>query len=203
MFSKYYDDVEPIVLKDPLANFFGAVKDDGNLVYTFTDVIKLSGHACPTVACAYMLTKKALKELYGDDVPVRGEINVTVFGERDAGVNGPASAVVSFITGAASETGFGGLGGDFVRKNMLKYNGKNEESGSFIFTREHSPKMVKITYHPENIPATGDLSMLLNQNLSGNATQEHKERFHDRWQTRVRSVLLDEVDDLFTIEVLK
>ena len=57
----FFQDVETIILKDKLGRFLGV---DDDFVYTFQDVVKLSGHSCPTVPGAYLMTIKALKELW-------------------------------------------------------------------------------------------------------------------------------------------
>jgi hypothetical protein len=55
--------LEPaITLYDPLGELLGA--GEGVFTYTFDDAVKLSGHACPTVAGAFLLVKVALDRLY-------------------------------------------------------------------------------------------------------------------------------------------
>ena len=56
--------------------------------YQFSDAVALAGHSCPTVASAYLMTRAALKALYGNDIPVRGNIAVVWQDERDEGVWG-------------------------------------------------------------------------------------------------------------------
>src|SRR3989338_8558593 len=150
--QKFYDEVEPIRLRDPLAVFLGAIDEGETFVFTYADAIKLAGHSCPAVSGAYKITQKALKALYNNEIPVRGEIKVTVLGSPTDGANGPMAQIISFITGAAAETGFGGLGGKFERVNKLIFDTRNEEFGAFIFEREDTGKKVKIKYHPEILP---------------------------------------------------
>lgn len=200
--QNFYDDVEPIKLKEPLAEFLGAIRGTEELVFTYTDAVKLAGHSCPAVSGAYKLTQKALKALYGNNIPVRGEIGVRVLGSVDNGANGPISQVISLITGAAPETGFAGLGQKFVRKNKLIFDEENEESNTFIFTRDDTKKSIKITYHPEKIPQDQDLSDLFTKCIVGTATQKQKEKFQEMWQKRVEIVLFEEVKDLFKVQEL-
>lgn len=62
--------VESIRLNDPLAEILGVFKkENAVLEYTFLDVVKLAGHACPTTAAAYLCCQKALLELYSDKIP--------------------------------------------------------------------------------------------------------------------------------------
>src|SRR3990167_766995 len=113
--QSFYDDAEPIKLREPLAEFLGAIDKGEEFVFTYQDAVKLAGHSCPAVSGAYKITQKALRELYGDKLPVRGEISVRVLGSVDNGANGPMAQVISLITGAAPETGFAGLGPKFSR----------------------------------------------------------------------------------------
>ncbi|MDP2938481.1 MAG: hypothetical protein Q8O13_00120 [Candidatus Omnitrophota bacterium] len=154
----FYDDVEPIKLKEPLAEFLGAIDEGEEFIFTYTDAIKLAGHSCPAVSGAYKITQKALKALYNNEIPMRGEIGVKVLGSVDNGANGPISQVISLITGAAPQTGFAGLGDKFVRRKKLIFDEKNEEPNAFVFTRIDNNKSVKITYHPEKIPSEVDVS---------------------------------------------
>ena len=59
-YPKYYDDVEKIELKDPLAEFLGSF-EDGKITLKYINSVKSAGHCCPTVAGAYLMTLKALR----------------------------------------------------------------------------------------------------------------------------------------------
>lgn len=200
--QKFYDEVEPIKLRDPLAIFLGAMDEKEVFVFTYPDAVKLAGHSCPAVSGAYKITQKALKALYKNEMPQRGEIKVTVLGAPADGANGPMAQVISFITGAATDTGFGGLGGKFERANKLVFDIKKEEFGAFIFQREDSGKAVKVKYHPELLPQSEDMSEYFMKCLSGKATEKDKEIFIDMWQSKVKKVLLEEVKGLFEVEEL-
>lgn len=89
IFRDYLTQVKSIKFKDPLAETLGVFKKEGaTLEYTFIDVAKMAGHACPTVAGAYLSCQKALERLYLDEIPVRGEVSITIYGEPDEGVYG-------------------------------------------------------------------------------------------------------------------
>jgi hypothetical protein len=155
IFRDFLEEVEPIKFKEPLAETLGAFKEEGVVLeYTFTDVVKLAGHACPTTAGAYLSCQKALEKLYPDEIPVRGEISVTVYGEPDEGVYGVMAQVFGFLTGAASATGFRGLGHKFKRKDLLKFNpGKvDPQAMSFEFRRLDNGKAVLVKFYPQQIP---------------------------------------------------
>ncbi|MEK6563398.1 MAG: FmdE family protein [Candidatus Omnitrophota bacterium] len=198
----FYDEVEPIKLKDPLAVFLGAINENEEFIFTYEDAVKLAGHSCPAVSGAYKVTEKALKALYGSEIPIRGGISVKVLGSIDNGANGPISQVISLITGAAPETGFAGLGNSFVRKNKLIFDEQNEEANAFIFSRDDNGKSVKVTYHPENVPGDEDMHNLFTKCVVGTANEKQKEKFKEMWQKRVKCVLFEEAKGLFDIEKL-
>jgi hypothetical protein len=198
--QSFYEDVEPIRLKEPLAELLGAIDTGEDFIFTYQDAVKLAGHSCPAVSGAYKITQKALKALYGAETPVRGGISVRVLGSVNNGANGPISQVISFITGAAPETGFAGLGEKFVRKNKLVFDKEDEEPNAFIFTREDNKKSIKVTYHPENIPQKESISGLFTKCIVATATKKQQEDFITMWQERVRMVLFEEVKDLFSVK---
>lgn len=198
----FYDEVEPVKLKDPLAVFLGAIDDNEEFIFTYEDAVKLAGHSCPAVSGAYKVTQKALEALYGNETPIRGGISVRVLGSIDNGANGPISQVISLITGAAPETGFAGLGSSFVRKNKLIFDEQNEEANAFVFTRDDNGKSVKVTYHPENVPGDEDMHNLFTKCIVGTANDKQKEKFREMWQKRVKCVLFEEAKGLFDIEKL-
>src|SRR3990167_1728979 len=108
--KEFYDSAEPIKIKDPLAVVLGAMDKGEVFIFTYADAVKFAGHSCPAVAGAYKSTQIALKALYGEEMPVRGNVKVTFRGSVDYKVNGPISQVVTLITGASAESGFKGLG---------------------------------------------------------------------------------------------
>lgn len=197
----FYEETEPIKLREPLAEFLGAINKDEEFIFTYADVVKMAGHSCPSVSGAYKITQKALKALYGNETPRRGEISVKILGDVDHGANGPMSQVISLITGAAPETGFSGLGQRFGRKNKLTFDGKNEEANTFVFTRDDNGKSVKVIYHPQRIPqAREDLSGLLAKCVVGTASKKERQKFQEIWQSGVKAVLCEEVEGLFEVK---
>ncbi len=200
--QEFYDEVEPIRLKDPLAVFLGAIDEKEDFIFEYEDAVKLAGHSCPAVSGAYKITQKALEALYPKEMPVRGDISVKILGSIDNGANGPISQVISLITGAAPQTGFAGLAGEFVRKDKLIFDEQNEEPNAFIFTRDDSGKSVKVIYHPECIPQKEEMPGLFSKCISGTANEKQKEKFKELWQAKVKAVLFEEVKNLFTVEKL-
>ncbi len=204
----FFDEVEPIKLIDPLAVALGAIDKGEPLVYTYGDAIKMAGHSCPAVSGAYKMTQLALKELYKDKMPVRGEIKVTFRGGVDYKVNGPISQVVSLITGAAPESGFSGLGGGkFNRKNLLSYDEKNEPLPacvcSAIFERMDTGRKVEITYDNHMLGADPRMGDLMPKAIKGVASDEELKEFGNLWHERIKTILTNPPDGMFVIKEIK
>ncbi len=199
----FYKDVEPIKLIDPLSYVLGATDKDIPYVYSYTDIIKYSGHSCPSVAGAYKMTQIALKELYGEEMPQRGQIKVTMKGAPDEKVNGPIAQVISFITGAASNTGFKGMKGKFSRYNLLNFDADNSPAedvwAEAVFERTDTGKKVNVAYKLGVVPNFPEIGQLMPLVLSGKATPEQIKEFGDLWQKRVRIVLLDPPNGAFVV----
>ena len=60
-----FPDTPVLRFYDPLGDMLGA--GDGIYQYSFDDAVKLAGHACPTVAGAFVMVKRAVELLYGDE----------------------------------------------------------------------------------------------------------------------------------------
>lgn len=201
----FFDLVEPIRLKDPLAYVLGAQNEGDEFVFHYTDAIMLAGHSCPAVSGAYKVTAKALKALYANETPVRGDIKVLIKGGAQDLAYGPQAQVISFITGASGVTGFKGLGGRYSRCFKLFFDEKDPEFNAFVFQREDTKKAVKVTYNPQAIQQDGRLGSLIQLVLQGTATGEEKELFISLWQGNVKKILLDDekYPGLFTVKELK
>ncbi|GMT42441.1 MAG: hypothetical protein IEMM0002_0852 [bacterium] len=201
----FFADVEPISLRDPLASILGAVDDDEPMHYTYQDCIKLAGHACPSVSSAFKLTKLALKELYGSELPVRGNVEVRFAGNRETGANGPIGQVIQYLTGAAIETGFHGLGGEYSRANLFTYD-ENFDGGPGLtveFKRIDTGKKVAVHADPSMIPMTEDeqsYSSYMPKVIQGAAATDEKEKFYLFWQGKNRKILLGDHPGAFTVE---
>ncbi|HZF69530.1 MAG TPA: hypothetical protein VEZ39_01595, partial [Sulfuricurvum sp.] len=64
----FFQSVSTITMYDPLSEVLGA-SNDGMITYGYSDIVKLAGHSCPTVAGAYLMLHKGLKALYEDQSP--------------------------------------------------------------------------------------------------------------------------------------
>jgi formylmethanofuran dehydrogenase subunit E len=190
--------VKAISLREPLAETLGVLDETGAVLdYNFTDVVKMAGHACPTVSAAYLCCQLALEKLYDGSIPVRGEIAVTVYGEPDEGVYGVMAQVFSLVTGAATATGFRGLGHKFKRKDLLRFNPKklDPEAMCFEFRRLDTGQAVLVRFYPQRIPFPEEkakqLSRLLQPVAWEAASEQEIKQFQELWMEKVEHMLLE------------
>lgn len=184
----FFNDIHPITLRDPLSNILGAARD-GIITYTYTDIVKLAGHSCPTVAGAYLMVQDGLKALYGDDIPVRGEIKILMRGMLGDGVVGVIANVASMITGATDISGFHGLNGKFDRRNLLFY-GANIQ-GEMALERVDTGARVSLSYDPSSILPSPQMKELMMKVMGGNADESDRKHFGEVWQDRVRRIIIE------------
>ena len=171
------------------------------LEYAYGDVVRLAGHSCPTVASAYLMTRAALRALYPDTLPERGGLRVELAGERAEGVNGVVGNVASFITGAAGDTGFKGIGGHFVRRDLFRYGATID--GEMRFTRIDTGAGASVSARLERVPSDPRIGRLLPRCITGAATPDEATLFGSLWQLRVRALLLEHADDPQTFVVAR
>ncbi|MBF0214381.1 MAG: hypothetical protein HQM00_12625 [Magnetococcales bacterium] len=184
-----FPETPSITVFDPLAELLGAGSEP--FVYTFNDAVKLSGHACPTVAGAFLLIRRALELLHPDTVPIRGDIAITVPGPVEAGVTGPISQIFTLVSGAAAQNGFKGLAGQCNRMNLMRFQEGRAASGPFRFQRISTGAQVALEYSPAAIPPHPRLGALMPLVLSQQATVEQRREFGQWWRHRVEAILAD------------
>lgn len=199
---------DPIHVRDPLAEVLGMVSEGEPMTVTFAEVAKAAGHACPAVSGAYRATQLALADLYPESLPVRSEIAVTVFGTPDTPGLGPMASVVTHITGAGDETGFGGFGGFGGRTNLRTFDDETDTGPgrTFEFTRTDTDETIRVTFDPDAVgmsPGTGGdgapspdsggpdggPAALLPKLVAGEASDGERERFLETWHGRVQRIL--------------
>jgi len=191
-FHDFFAQVPTIVMRDPLAELLGAA-DGGLIEYHYADAVRLAGHSCPTVAGAWLITRRALAALFGSEIPERGAIRVDFAESIDSGVAGVIASVVGLITGAAGSGGFKGLAGRHARRDLLQF-GVSGVSG-IRFTRTDRQQSVDCAL--DLSPVAGDPRMgeLLPLILQGGASAEQARQFGELWQARVQRILIDHHDD--------
>lgn len=209
IFRDFMEQAASIRLSEPLAETLGAfTAPDAVLEYRYTDVVKLAGHSCPTVTGAWLCCQEALARLYPDAIPVRGEISITVYGEPDEGVYGVMSQVFGFITGAATVTGFKGLGPRFRRKDLLVFSSEkpDPEALCFRFTRQDSSRSVMVKFYPWLIPLPQDAALktaeLMEKVVSSKADVRELEEFQELWMEKIKLMLTErkEIESWLKVE---
>lgn len=191
-FPKFFDEVPGITTFDPLALTLGTV-EDGIIKFRYTQIVKSAGHSCPTVAGAYLMTLKALDALYPDSPAVRGEVKVEFKESLEEGVAGVIANVISNITGAIEKSGFKGLGGNFARHSLMKFN--SDINSSARFTRIDTGKSVDVFYDPSVVPLLPRMQELMPIIMSQNASKEEIKEFGELWQERVKRILIDNINN--------
>ncbi len=205
----FFDTGEPIKMKDPLASMLGAMDKGDVFVYTYADAVKFAGHSCPAVAGAYKSTQIALKTLYGNEIPVRGNIRVTFKGSVDYKVNGPISQIVTMITGAAAESGFRGFGpaGKHARRNLMTFDQEHTPEPiatcAMTFQRTDTGKKAEVMYCVDHVPGSERMDKLIPLALSGKASEDELKEFGNLWQERVKTILLNPPEGAFIIKEVK
>lgn len=185
-YPDFFDHTPTITLQDPLSRLLGAASD-GIIEYSYTDIVKLAGHSCPTVAGAYLMTRHALKKLYGNELPQRGSIKVEFRDDQLNGVTGVIANIVSFITGATADNGFKGLGGQHDRRNLLTFNAPID--GEIQFRRIDTGQSIAVSFHAQVVPGSPDAMPMLKRILEGQVNDEQRRHFALGWQDRVRRIL--------------
>ena len=198
-YPAFFDAVPRIALRDPLSQFLGAFPD-GVVEYGYLDAVKLAGHSCPTVAGAYLMTAKALAELYGDALPERGAIKVEFRDDATRGVTGVIAGVVSLITGARQDDGFKGIAGRFDRRGLLRFNVPGP--GEIRFTRLDTGAAIDVAYDAASVPPDATMQPLLQRALAPGAAAPDQAEFARVWQDRVRWILVEHRDRVVQVSAV-
>lgn len=192
------DDLDPILIRDPIAEVLGVLPDGEPFEISYVDVVRIAGHSCPAAAGAFRITETGLAALYPDDRPVRSRVAVQAGGTRDDHPTGVIARLVSYVTGAAGPDGFGGLGKGFGgRADLLTYDDRPGEGVRFAFQRTDTDEAVEVVYHLDDVPSLGPAAGHLPDVIDGTATRDERDEFERAWHARVDAVLTD--DDLFAV----
>lgn len=194
-YPPFFDTIETIKLTDPLADFLGAL-EDGYMEFSHLDVVKSAGHSCPTVAGAYLMALEGLKALYGEHLPVRGEIKVAFKGEAIEGVNGVIANLFTQLTGATGDLGFKGIGGNFSRNNLLYFH--EETSADVKLTNTITGVSVEVYYTPQAVAVDPAQKELMEKIINKSASAEERKKFKSIWQKRVERIF-SSVDDVIKV----
>jgi len=184
-YPQFFDTIETITLEDDLSNFLGTFKN-GIVEFSYLDIVKATGHSCPTVAGAYLVCIEGLKALYGEKIPKRGEIFISFKEDALEGTTGVIASVLTHITGATFDQGFKGLNGNFSRIGLMEF-GANIDT-NVKFTRKDTKDSVNINYDPSSIKVDPRQMQLMKSILEQKATTKEKEEFKTLWQQRVEAI---------------
>ena len=201
-FPDFFAAAPTITLSDPLAAFLGVSKS-GVIHYCYADVVKLAGHSCPTVAGAFLMVRRGLLALYGAELPRRGDIEVHLRDPGDQGTTGVIATVAMLLTGAAPETGFGGIGpgARFRRRNLLHFDAPID--GLMALRRTDNGRGVILDLDPGATPADPAMRALFPRVLGTRPDQADLDRFGQLWQERVERMLTGHADDPALVRVLE
>ncbi len=193
-FPSFFADAPRLKVRDPLSAFLGT-SEGGILEYGYEDAVRLAGHSCPAVAGAYLMVLNGLGYLHDEEMPERGGIEVFMRGERDQGTTGVLASVATLLTGAAPETGFGGIGPAqrFSRRDLLHFGADIE--GTMALRRRDTGAGVVIDIDTGAVPHALAMGGLMPQAVAGEADEAELESFAALWQDRVRRMLIEHADD--------
>jgi len=197
-YPPFYDEVESIKVKDPLSAMLHTF-DNGEYIFNYIDAVKLSGHSCPTVAGAYIITLKGLQALYKGELAVRGNIKVAFKEDVQDGSAGVIANVVTQITGATDKSGFKGLNGKFKRHSLMSFN--TNIKSSVQFTRLDTGESVEVTYNPSSVAPNPDMEKLMQKIMQTSATKDEIKEFGVLWQDRVKRIF-EKLDEVVAVEEL-
>ena len=172
-----------IKLIEPQYVFFGMSKT-GEIEVSLSDVSKFHGHLCGGVAFGFRAAQVGLKALYGDKLPVRGEVRV--YTSQDTC---PAD-VLSFITRA--RTNFGNLGG----RNDLVLDPKAEKK-YYKFVHKKTGKTVILE------PIFDPRAEIRPLKMKAKKNPKFRPQFQEAVKNIIPRILFDPADKIFKITVVE
>lgn len=147
------------------------------------------------------MLRAGLRELYGDELPERGGVEVLLRHPREQGATGVTALIASLVTGAAAETGFGGIGAQhrFARRNLLRFGAAID--GVMALRRSDDGHGVVLDLNAGVVPPDPDMLRLFPTAVSGEAPDADVARFGELWQGRVERMLVQHADDPELVQV--
>ena len=142
---------------------------------------------------------EGLKALYLDnELPQRGEIHVSFKEDSSEGVAGVVANVITQITGATESSGFKGIGGNFIRHDLISFNANI--NSSIKLQRLDNGNSVEVIYNPSQIPGNPHQQELMQKIMQGVATSQEKKLFGKFWQERVKHIF-ENITKVITIKL--
>lgn len=134
-----------------------------------------------------MMAYYGLKELFGDQMPIRGEIEVSFGADEKEGVTGVIANVFTQITGATKISGFKGLEGKFARHHLMNFDAQLQTNVKL--TNKKNNQSVEVSYDPSSITVDPRQKELMAKILISDVHEDEKELFKTIWQKRVYEIL--------------
>ncbi len=189
----FYDQAGFIRIKDAEAVMVGSLAPKQTLQIGLKDVGVFAGHICPGAASGFILTKMALKKLYGKQIPERGKIRIATSPGNDL------ANVAAFITGILPMNLLSN------HPNLIvdpKLKPKKPGKLILIFQRTDTGKMVKAVFNKAKManPQTMQvISAYKKRFAAGRANEEDIDEMGALFQSLVKKIILNTPQDLFTI----
>ena len=197
IYPDFFNTIETIKLQDDLSDFLGTF-ENGLIEFNYLDTVKSAGHSCPTLAGAYLMALEGLKALYPNgEIPQRGNIFVSFKEDAKDGVAGVIANVLTQITGATETSGFKGIGGNFVRHDLMKFN--DNIDSSIKLQRLDNGNSVEVIYNPSSIQGDPLQQQLMQKIMQGVATPDERKKFGELWQQRVENIFSN-IDKVITVK---
>ncbi|MCM2282397.1 MAG: hypothetical protein NDI61_11195 [Bdellovibrionaceae bacterium] len=163
-----------ILIYEPFSDFLRGDEAEKRFAITLLDVVRFAGHACPSMIGAFLMAQEAVQKLFPENgVCVRGDLAVDISSSATSGPTGPIANVFSYITGAWTDTGFGGLRGHFARRGLLRFQSEDAPPGGYRFTRLSTGKSLDVSYDPSQVDVALDPSL----------------PFQTQWRAKITAIL--------------
>ena len=167
-------EVRKIKVHEPFAEFLKAEPAMHSFEISLLDCYRMAGHACYAMTGAFLVTEAAVIKLFPETgVCERGDVKVEFGSQLNELATGPRSNVITFITGAWADTGFAGLKGNFIRKNLVSFGHSELSKTAVKFSRVSNQQSVVVDYDPSI--ATSRL--------------KHELDFPDKWRVEICEIL--------------
>ncbi len=184
-----------IKVRDPKAVLVG-YRQPGNDIFEISldDVGKYTGHVCPGVTSGFLLTKQALKLLYNNETPIRGNISVVASGYSD--FVDVANYVLRLKTNGDEES--------FASRLLFIDTTLATQPGIvvLIFKRNDNGKMVKATFDKSKLMSKDkkkEMQELKKKIMDGTANDIERSKFAENVQNIVTKIITDTPEGLITV----
>jgi formylmethanofuran dehydrogenase subunit E len=190
----FYGQAGYIQIKEAEDVMVGSIAQNDALQIGLNDVAQYMGHVCPGIASGFMLTKIALKELFGNETPERGNIRIAANAANDL-VN-----VAVYVVGIRPADMLAD-NPDLVIDSLLK----PEKPGKvvLIFQRKDNGNMVKAVCNKMKLVTPEEMKIIKTYKQKfhkGQATAEEIKTTGPKIQAIVKRAVTDTPQGVFNVE---